>query len=56
VKYYLPHIIHIKKQSFFKSALFYRPISKKMAQEEMERRAVNKIIQKLVGDYFDWYK
>lgn len=55
VKYYLPHIIHIKSQSFFKSASFYRPISKKMAQESMERRAVNKVIQRIVGQYFDWY-
>jgi len=55
VKYYLPHIIHIKSQSFFKSASFYIPISKKVAQDEMERRAVNKIIQRIVGQYFDWY-
>jgi len=55
VKYYLPDVIHIKSQSFFKSATFYRPISKRLAQESMERRAVNKVIQKVLGDYFDWY-
>jgi hypothetical protein len=53
VNYYLPSIKHRHPLICFKNSLFYKPILKKLAQDAMERRAINKIIQKYI-EYFEW--
>ena len=41
---------------YFDDGIFFRFVpQKKQIQDAMERRAVNKIIEKLLGHKFDWY-
>lgn len=53
--YIRPYALHVIAKKNLPRATFYIPKNKELAQQSMEKRALNKIIQKLIGDpHFEW--
>jgi|LauGreSBDMM110SN_4_FD.fasta_scaffold16532_2 hypothetical protein len=53
--YISPYALHVIAKKNLSRAIFYIPNNKELVQQSMEKRALNKILQKLIGDpHFEW--
>jgi hypothetical protein len=54
-QYIPPYDGHVIAKKNLPRATFYIPKNKELVQQSMEKRALNKIIQKVIGDsHFEW--